>query len=858
MVKKLILMAVVCLILFTACDLFNPTDPDMLAKIDAEIAWANAARLNITVAYPQQWGTSLQRGTGRAGDTRVGYAFDIDFTPESEYAFIEWLAFDTNIINQNSDWMNRIDPERALGRIPRLTGIDLPKFDLNGGTGKMKVNSDNVLNITLVPIAKEQPRIVRSMPDDTTEIYFSGNSITITFAAPLDSDTVKFDRNHIRIWSQTILDTGALDERKPIDGLGINGSRRFANFSDDKNDSSYDNNTRTITIKPYTDTTGEFPVIGPDADSRIILELGHQITNAKGTGLDPVTITWTTGGELISITSGIAMYNDDDGSGIDVHWDYIGPAVNAELSWIVNGNPYSPSSGISELVSVTSGTGYYRIPVTPFDFINTNSLEQYEINILLFNQKGDEVEMDINPLLVYNIPNSQSGGGGEITFINNESELINVEGNGMFILMNDISVSNWIPLGRQEPFNGILYGGKKTITINGFAPLTFNNQGFGLFDSINSARIHNLNINYVNADVQLTQTLNFVRAGVIAGSMTGTYVIDNCTVTNSYAVKPPEQLEHLSVRLTVNGEGFGTPSIQISSLNETYNISSSIVYRVIYPKSGSYESGSFRNALEDTSINYIVFENVTSGVTTLVIDNPLIINRSLTIEGNGIILTRPENVHVDYRSQLLRVEGGSVNISRVHFKAGKASANGSAIYNSEANLILESCIFSENEITEGHAEGQVQQRSTIYLNRGNTTISGCTFFNNKNDVNHSYREVIYLTGNNTSLTLSGNLFYSNSMAPSTPVYRQNGTVITLGFNVFDSERLIEPLSYTYTTAATDSKKDGNLIDEHDFSPDVSLYNFINDEAWAAKNMPKTDFYGNVRTWPGAPGAVQAR
>ena len=57
MKKILVLVLLVCL--FGACDFFNnPIDPDFLRRIDAEIAWANADRLEVTIAHLTEWGTS--------------------------------------------------------------------------------------------------------------------------------------------------------------------------------------------------------------------------------------------------------------------------------------------------------------------------------------------------------------------------------------------------------------------------------------------------------------------------------------------------------------------------------------------------------------------------------------------------------------------------------------------------------------------------------------------------------------------------------------------------------------------------------------------------------------------------------
>ena len=840
MVKKLILMAAVCLILFTACDLFNPTDPDMLAKIDAEIAWANAARLNITVAYPQQWGTSLQRGTGRAGDTRVGYAFDIDFTPDPEYTFIEWYAFDTNVLNQNPNWMHHVTPRNVLRRLPQLDGIDLPDFGLGGGSGKITVNSDKVLNITLIPFSEELPRITRSTPDNNTSIYFSGNSIFITFAAPLDSDTVKFDWNHIRIWS--VENNG---EKIPIDGFE-GSERRYADFGDEKDNSFYDNNTRTITIKPFIDLSGEHPQTGPNANTKIILELGEGITNSNGKSLKDVSIEWTTGGELISVTDGIAVC-DDTGTNIDVSWNFVGRAVSAEVSWIINDSQHL--TGYSELIHFGSasvpGKGEYRISnIDVFDFVNMNSLNCYSISITLFNENSEEFEMEIDPILVWNIPHSRTGA---VTFINNEDELKNVSGNGMFVLMDNISVSNWMPLGRNSPFSGIFHGNNKILTVNGFEPIIANNQTFGIFGNTLNAEIHNLKVDYGNTEVNLTSAITSVTASAITGSKSINCIIEDCEIINGYTVRP--LVPNNSASWTVDEQAQGEKSsISVSDPDKTHSIiASNFICRINAVNENAQQV--LRDAIESSNVNRIIFDNVEPGETTITLATPLPqITTSVTIEGNGITLSGNST------GRLLYIRDSSaivVNINRVHFTGGRVSNIGGAIYNG-GNLTLESCIFSDNQTSNSTPNG-----STIYNNRF-IVIRGCTFFNNRNS-GSAAREVI-VSNSGATISLSGNLFYGNTGNGSDTDLRIiiGGDITSEGFNVVDV-----PLGTGSNQNGFDAHTNGT--DKYITTVPISPYDAKLRTGGGAQNIittlpagyPTVDFYGNAITSGAAAGAVQA-
>jgi len=74
--------ALVCILivfLFSACEFFGENDPDFLRKLDAEIAWANAERLTVSLEYPGSWGQGTIETV--AANRRLGYDFDVEFNP---------------------------------------------------------------------------------------------------------------------------------------------------------------------------------------------------------------------------------------------------------------------------------------------------------------------------------------------------------------------------------------------------------------------------------------------------------------------------------------------------------------------------------------------------------------------------------------------------------------------------------------------------------------------------------------------------------------------------------------------------------------------------------------------------------
>ena len=141
---------------------------------------------------------------------------------------------------------------------------------------------------------------------------------------------------------------------------------------------------------------------------------------------------------------------------------------------------------------------------------------------------------------------------------------------------------------------------------------------------------------------------------------------------------------------------------------------------------------------------------------TITLTSPLPdIVKSLTINGNGATLTQ-SGFTPSGNSQLLRItnNAATVTISRLHFKGGRAMGDGGAI-NSAGTLTLESCIFSDNEVT---GPSSFSSGGAIAVSgAGNIlTVLGCTFYNNT-----AYScGAIY--SNLATVILTGNLFSANT------------------------------------------------------------------------------------------------
>jgi hypothetical protein len=267
------------------------------------------------------------------------------------------------------------------------------------------------------------------------------------------------------------------------------------------------------------------------------------------------------------------------------------------------------------------------------------------------------------------------------------------------------------------------------------------------------------------------------------------------------------------------------------------------------PDSGT-TPGTLRYALtkiEDDEV--IKFSEVTAGTTSIALASVLPpISKTITIEGNGVTLTRAASWSAANDSQLLRIDNSAaqVTIRRVHFKNGLAARYGGAISTSGI-LTLESCIFSGNRNTSAtsasDAGGAVCSANTL-------TIRGCTFYNNAS----TYRGgAVNFSASGKTLTLTGNLFYGNN-APTYPALSPSGTV-TASYNMVDC---------AFGATATGSGWAQGTGDLQISAPQVSPVSFklLSGSQAAGKlstlpaDYPTEDFYGSSISAGSAIGAAQ--
>jgi adhesin HecA-like repeat protein len=264
---------------------------------------------------------------------------------------------------------------------------------------------------------------------------------------------------------------------------------------------------------------------------------------------------------------------------------------------------------------------------------------------------------------------------------------------------------------------------------------------------------------------------------------------------------------------------------------------------------GNDGAGSLRDALERAQDG----DTIVLAGQTITLETPLDpINKSLTILGNGATLTQ-SGFTASTASQLLYIGSATaeVSINRLHFKGGRVTNQGGAIYNA-GNLTLESCIFSDNQATlVGGYGGAVYTTGTGSA----LTVTGCTFYGNKATGTSSWGGAVYKASG--TLTLAGNIFWGNTAATYPVLYTAGTTPVTKGFNVSDQPGGTGTVQSGWTFAGTDTQGSGLPVYPSNFKPLSSgaAYQRISSKP---DGYPAFDFYGDpIPASNAMAGAVQA-
>ena len=275
--KKFLAIAV-CPLLFVCCNLFNNNpEGNILKAIDADVAWANAEKVTVTVAYPQEWGSSPQfAGCFDASRTnerpRSGYPFPVEFTPSSGYGFVGWLAFDSGKFTLES--ITAMDFDTAKSNSLNGDAVDIGSLQkTNTGAMSVNVTINSSSGVILVPWCDSRPRLAQQTNPPLTPVLTAfpfDQRINIWFTMPINPATV--------ILGQTV----------NISGIYAAGDDRGKSFREtDLNgvlDSYFDldfpsDSVTHVTLTPKTDTAPDLSLL------TIIVTVGPGIESASGTAM---------------------------------------------------------------------------------------------------------------------------------------------------------------------------------------------------------------------------------------------------------------------------------------------------------------------------------------------------------------------------------------------------------------------------------------------------------------------------------------------------------------------------------------------------------------------------------------------
>ena len=520
------------LISLAGCDIFYSLDKDddLLARIDGEIAWANAAKLKVIVACPPEWGSSPQSGYSNCGDVRMGFEFDLEFNPREAYSLTEWRAFKTDDIYEAFervtppiDWLS--DPgyyiDGAAWEITEINDFDSSHFGPNGGRGKMIIRTTE--DITLVPWCSDQPRVISTFPpvDNRGRGYWPDQTISINFSVPIDPATAVIAENCITIAARD-LDTGG----NPV-GEKVNAKSYYKApiLSGDQ---------RKITIEAANPTALE--------NREIIVSVGTGIKSLSGKiiaeGLD---FSWTTNNPGVTIEDWEVNYNENTGR-INVGWAYRGGTPPFTQVY------YYQDNGSRQNLAIY-GTGAFIGNVQEPDAREVTSgrpisnIHQYEIFIELLEQ-GEVLYVE-GPIKIWNIPGMQGSKANPIREIGSSIQLAAMtlgDTNIQYVLVNDIEISGtdfpngWMPVGLMvidmadpsqpdysKAFMGKFYGNGNSITVNsGFAVNDELIPSAGIFGFTENAEIRDVTVEY--ADTTIYASGFGLWAGGIGGYLSNTKV----------------------------------------------------------------------------------------------------------------------------------------------------------------------------------------------------------------------------------------------------------------------------------------------------------------------------------------------
>ena len=492
--------------LFTvSCELFTGPKVDLFKKISDEVDWAKARKLTVRIEYPSTWGGSnpMQGTITPTKDIRKGYPFEIEFTPDQAWSFVEWRAYAAESISVETlggDWRVNTNLLDDKERLDEAGLVEVPALAERGGAGSFKINTTE--NVTLVPWCKTEPYVIRTVPRNSpAALYARGTDIVIYFNAPI---ALAKDEPLPLLFTSEII-------RITAGGINISGDNSSYNYP--VYTANYDLGEYKITI-----TASDAP-----ADSLIEVTVGPGICNAAGSQMrrEEVFSFSTSPGALGgSIDTWGAAY-DEKAKTITVNWSTTTTTVDVVARYRIDhggDNPLSADKVIGRVDQLDAeGVREGR---------SVRGIKEYEIFLDLYAEgvlsNADSLSFKIWNISGMNVRQNNTVllDSGKLDQADFRSQLASPSAEvSNFVLTSDFELSDWEPVNLT---NKNFYGNGYTVTINGMTAAA----DIGLFGVVSGGIVRDLTVLYETTDNE-EKTVTITRSGEtrfggIAGTATGT------------------------------------------------------------------------------------------------------------------------------------------------------------------------------------------------------------------------------------------------------------------------------------------------------------------------------------------------
>ena len=373
------------------------------------------------------------------------------------------------------------------------------------------------------------------------------------------------------------------------------------------------------------------------------------------------------------------------------------------------------------------------------------------------------------------------------------------------------AVQQIIAEGASERFN--IEAGKmndKLIIIT-LIPVNYSESSFGSFEY--SVNFGGLNVKIVSFYLQRISgdnviELNMVPAGIERNIPAGYYLLQLTA-------------EQLTAEDGAGSLAFRTKVVHIvpgaiTKWDDTLTMADFIAGNFVTSNADDENiPGTLRYALDKASYGSTVHVMLPPG-SVIILNKTLEVKKGVSIEGNGVTLMPAAEVDGFGLMEIgiiLEEDPGENYIRRVHFTGGNADSGGAI--NNGSNLILVSCIFSNNKAVNG---GAIYSTGTLFAD-------GCTFYNNESELGGA------IFGGQV-LTIRGNIFYGNT---------KNSTIMVENPISNDGNNAVDSMESWFTG-------NDNLISSLPFSPKTfRVFQNSGLEMYDQFFENKFDFYGNPMT-----------